>query len=57
MQSAQYWPSTKDSPEKMDEFITELVSEGAFEDYVVREIKLTQATVSIRLVKGVWSIS
>ena len=46
-QRAQYWPQTKESPEKIgSQLSVELLSEGAFEDYICRELKITDITVS-----------
>ena len=46
-QCAQYWPQTKNSPEKMgSQLSVELISEGEFEDYICRELKITDLTVS-----------
>lgn len=44
-QSVQYWPESKSSPEKMGSMTVELISEGAYEDYLIRELKLTEASV------------
>ena len=46
-QCAQYWPESKNSPEKMgSQLSVELLSEGEFEDYICRELKITDLTVS-----------
>ena len=45
-QCAQYWPESKNSPEKMgSQLSVELLSEGEFEDYICRELKITDLTV------------
>ena len=47
-QCAQYWPESKNSPEKMgSQLSVELLSEGEFEDYICRELKITDLTVRI----------
>ena len=47
-QCAQYWPQSKNSPEKMgSQLSVEILSEGAFEDYICRELKITDLTVSL----------
>ena len=45
-QCVQYWPEAVNSPEKMGSLSVELVSENSFEDYICREIKVTDVTVS-----------
>ena len=46
-QCVQYWPQTKNSPEKIgSQLSVELLSEGEFEDYICRELKITDLTVS-----------
>ena len=46
-QCAQYWPESKNSSEKMgSQLSVELLSEGEFEDYICRELKITDLTVS-----------
>ena len=45
-QCAQYWPESKNSPEKMgSQLSVELLSEGEFEDYICRELKITDLNV------------
>ena len=45
-QCSQYWPESKNSPEKMgSQLSVELLSEGEFEDYICRELKITDLTV------------
>jgi len=45
-QCARYWPESLNSPEKQGSLTLELLSEGPFEDYIMREIKVTDVTVS-----------
>ena len=45
-QCAQYWPQSEDSPEKVGNYTIELISEGLFEDYLIRELKVTDVPVS-----------
>jgi len=42
----QYWPSTKNCPEKMGDLTVEFIEEGNFEDYITRDLKLTEVEVS-----------
>ncbi len=45
-QCARYWPEALHVTEKQGSYTLELLSENTFEDYVVRELKLTDVTVS-----------
>ena len=45
-QCAQYWPSSTDCPEKLGKFTVELIEQNSFDDYLTRDMKLTQAEVS-----------
>ncbi len=45
-QSVQYWPSTKNDVEKYGDFTIELIEEGSFEDYVARDLKIVEMSVS-----------
>ena len=50
-QCAQYWPQSKNSPEKVgSQLSVEMLSEGGFEDYICRELKITDLTVSPQMV-------
>ena len=46
VQSVQYWPSSKEDVEKMGDFTLELIDEHSFEDYITREMKIVEASVS-----------
>ena len=43
---ALYWPDSLNCPEKMGSLSIEVVNEQPFEDYILRELKVTDVTVS-----------
>lgn len=43
---AQYWPDTLNCPEKMGSLTIEVVNSKQFEDYILREIKVSDVRVS-----------
>ena len=45
-QCARYWPDSVNSPDKIGSLTIELVEEKQFEDYLCRDIKVTDLTVS-----------
>ena len=45
-QCAQYWPDSVNSPEKNGSLSIELLSEKQFEDHTLRELKVSDVTVS-----------
>ncbi len=48
----QYWPTHSGSPDKMGDFTVELLEESSYEDYITRDIKLTQVAVSHGIPEG-----
>ena len=52
-QCSQYWPDSLNSPEKNGSLSIELLSEKQFEDYILRELKVSDVTVSDYMTAGV----